>query len=112
MKVLAIIVTVVALLQALALTFCFATILANQSSMKLMRENIDLRKQIASLQDEYHGQTRQLCTVQLRMGDAYRRVLINLVERFGLNKNRPQTITNALLDEFEELGVRAGVGGP
>lgn len=112
LKFLAVVITVVALLEAFALVFLFTAFMADQRTIDLMSENIRLRGEISSLQVRYNEQTRQLCSVQLRMGDGYRRVLLNLVDRFGLSKRRPKTVTNALLDEFENLGVPIGMGGP
>ena len=99
-----------------------ATLAGKEETIKLYRENVELRERLLSANNLYREKTVEACALKLRWGSAYRIVLSNLVEDLGLGKKRPgrpMGITARMLAELEapenfdnldEFG--GGIGGP
>ena len=101
----------IAVLEALFIVFAATALFFGYRTNDIMRENMELQSELRDMEAEYHEQTRRLCAVRLRIGEGYRRAMLSLIKRFGLEKQKPKTVTNVLLKEFENLDVGVG-GGP
>lgn len=95
----------VAVTEAMLVVCLAAKVESRDKTIELMQENIDLREQITGMQDLYRVQVVKLCKLQNRYGEAYRAVLVQLVDDLGLDR-RPKSAASVLL---RELGN--GVGG-
>lgn len=105
-KILALALSTAALLQAGYLLHVKATLDGTRQTVALMRENVELHKSYRALTIKYQDQVDQLCALRIKMGDAYRIVLGNLVKDLGMDQ-RPTGVTMSILS-----GIDFGIGGP
>jgi hypothetical protein len=105
-KILILALSVAALLQAGFLLHVKATLDGTRKTVALMRENIELNKSYQALTERYQNKVNQLCALRVKMGNAYRVVLGNLVEDLGLDQ-RPTGVAMNFLSSLD-----LGVGGP
>ncbi len=120
-KILVIVLSTAAIFQAGYLLHLQATLTGKEETIKLYRENVELRERLLSASNLYREQAVEVCAMRVRWGSAYRIVLTNLVEDLGLGKKRPgrpMSVTARMLAELDvpkysdlnEFG--GGVGGP
>jgi len=121
-KILVIVLSTIAMLQAGYLLHVQATLVGKQETIKLYRKNVELRERLLFAASLYRDKTVEACALRIRWGSAYRVVLVNLVEDLGLGQKRPgrpMSVTARMLAELEvpkdlyspdEFG--GGMGGP
>jgi len=105
LKVLVVLISVAAVVEACLLLHLVAIQASHVSNVELMRENVELCQRNMRVAELYQQRTDQLCQTQNQIGESYRRLLVILIRDLGLDR-RPTSATMVMLNEVR------GMGGP